>query len=106
MELHHRKLINDNLLKLSNYTIDSESIVNQLFERGVINDWMKNDILKFASESDRNVELYQVIQGRGPNAFTELCMILNNTSNTSALNILTKKNDNQHLTIKLICQSN
>jgi len=45
MEQHHRKLINDNLLKLSNYTIDTESIINQLFERGVINDWMKNDIL-------------------------------------------------------------
>jgi len=92
MEQYHRKLINDNLVNLSYNTINTESIVNKLLERGVINDWMKNHILKPTAESERNLKLYSVIQGRGPNAFTDLCIILDDTLNKSALGILTRNN--------------
>jgi len=45
MEQHHRNLIDDHLKKLSYITVNTESIVNKLIERGVINTWMKNHIL-------------------------------------------------------------
>lgn len=39
-------------------------------------------------ESTQKLRLYQVIQGRGPSAFSLLCKTLKETSNVNAYNLL------------------
>lgn len=45
MEQHHRKLINKRMSELVSVTYDLKAIVDILFERVVINKWMKDYIL-------------------------------------------------------------
>lgn len=45
MEQHHRRLINKRMSELVSITFDLKVIVNILFERVVINKWMKDYIL-------------------------------------------------------------
>jgi len=45
MEQHHRKLINKRMSELVSVTFDLKAIVDILFERVVINKWMKDYIL-------------------------------------------------------------
>lgn len=45
MEQYHRKLINDCMLDLIYVTSDLETIVENLLEKNVINEWMKNYVL-------------------------------------------------------------
>jgi len=45
MEQHHRKLINKRMSELVSVTFNLKAIVDILFERVVINKWMKDYIL-------------------------------------------------------------
>lgn len=45
MEQHHRKLINKRMSELVSVTFDVKAIVDILFDRVVINEWMKDYIL-------------------------------------------------------------
>lgn len=45
MEQEHRILINNNLQYLMDVTSNVESIVDILFNKDIINQWMKNHIL-------------------------------------------------------------
>ncbi|CAI6373298.1 unnamed protein product [Macrosiphum euphorbiae] len=89
MDQYHRKLINTFMLDLISVTFDLEDIVNKLLEATIINEWMKNYILEDQVESVKKTRLYEVIQGRGPEAFTALCRILRETRNYAACEILT-----------------
>ncbi|VVC43788.1 Peptidase C14, p20 domain,Peptidase C14A, caspase catalytic domain,CARD domain,Caspase-like [Cinara cedri] len=88
MEKIHRQTINNNLSDLINATNFLDSIVDKLLEINVINSWMKNYIKDPTEESIRKLRLYQLIQGRGPRAFSLLCKTLEETSNINARNIL------------------
>ncbi|XP_060862115.1 caspase-3-like [Metopolophium dirhodum] len=91
MEQHHRKLINKRMSELVSVTFDLKAIVDILFERVVINKWMKDYILGNEGESSKTTKLYEVIQGRGPDAFTDICEVLKETNNIKAYDILTSK---------------
>lgn len=45
MEKKHRNIINDNISDLINVTSNIEAIVNNLLEKHIINNWMKEFIL-------------------------------------------------------------
>jgi len=45
MEQHHRKLINNCMSDLIYVTSDLETIVENLFKKNVIKEWMKNFIV-------------------------------------------------------------
>lgn len=45
MEQYHRNLINNSMSDLIYVTSDIETIVENLLEKNVINEWMKNYIL-------------------------------------------------------------
>lgn len=91
MEQHHRKLINKRMSELVSVTFNLKAIVDILFERVVINKWMKDYILGNEGESSKTTKLYEVIQGRGPDAFTDICEVLKETKNIKAYDILTSK---------------
>ncbi|CAH1725817.1 caspase-1-like [Aphis gossypii] len=89
MEQYHRKLINDCMSELVYVTSNLNAIVDNLLEKTVINEWMKDYILEDDGESDSKTKLYELIQGRGPQAFTALCKVLEETGNLEARDILT-----------------
>ncbi|XP_050422334.1 caspase-3-like [Adelges cooleyi] len=91
MEHKHRKLINDNLSTLVSVTNHLEFIIKTLLENNVINKWMAEYIMTPPHQTNKKRRLYEVIQGRGPQAFTNLCKILEETSNIEARNILLSK---------------
>ncbi|XP_026820491.1 uncharacterized protein LOC113559171 [Rhopalosiphum maidis] len=86
MDQYHRKLINNCMSELINVTFDLKTIVDILLEKNVINEWMKDYILD--PQEDSVKKLYELIQGRGPTAFTDLCTVLKETNNIKAFNIL------------------
>ncbi|XP_060839944.1 caspase-3-like isoform X1 [Rhopalosiphum padi] len=89
MEQYHRKLINDCMSELVYVTFNLNTIVDILLEKTVINEWMKDYILDDDGESDSKTKLYELIQGRGPQAFSALCKVLEETGNLEARDILT-----------------
>ncbi|XP_025197088.1 caspase-1-like [Melanaphis sacchari] len=89
MEKYHRKLIDDCMSDLVYVTFNIRGIVDNLLENTIINEWMKEYILKDDGESDSYTKLYELIQGRGPHAFTALCKVLEKTNNLKARDILT-----------------
>ncbi|KAL4105139.1 hypothetical protein QTP88_020411 [Uroleucon formosanum] len=89
MEQYHRNLINNSMSDLIYVTSDIETIVENLLEKNVINEWMKNYILEDEGESIKKSKFYKLIQGRGPKAFIALCRVLEETNNIKACNILT-----------------
>ncbi|XP_022177870.1 caspase-3-like [Myzus persicae] len=91
MEQHHRKLINKRMSELVSVTFDVKAIVDILFDRVVINEWMKDYILGNEGDSSKTKKLYEVIQKRGPEAFTNICKVLKETGNIKAHDVLTSK---------------
>lgn len=59
-------------------------------------------LFKEPVESSGKRRLYEVIQGRGPKAFVNLCQILNDTSNKTALRILEQNSRYFVLSIVLV----
>ncbi|XP_016656485.1 caspase-2-like [Acyrthosiphon pisum] len=107
MEQYHRELINSCMSDLIYVTSDLETIVENLLEKNVINDWMKSYVLEGEGELIKKTKFYKLIQGRGPNAFTALCRVLEETSNIEARNILTssktsEKEEQQLSSIELL----
>ncbi|KAF0755268.1 caspase-2-like [Aphis craccivora] len=94
MEQYHRKLINDCMPKLICVTSTLETIVDNLLEKNVINEWMKDYILE--PQGDSVKKLYELIQGRGPKAFADLCGALKKTNNITAYHILTSKTSEKY----------
>lgn len=71
------------------------TIVDTLFEKNVINEWMKDYIMGDEGQSSKTSKLYELIQGRGPQAFMALCKVLEETGNMEAHDILTSSKTNE-----------
>ncbi|XP_060858825.1 caspase-3-like [Metopolophium dirhodum] len=96
MEQYHQKLINDCMSDLIYVTSDLETIVENLLEKN------ENE-----GELNKKTTFYKLIQGRGPDAFTSLCRVLEETNNIKACNILTssqtsEKEEQQLSSIELL----